>query len=52
MGFFVRMNYLIAYSDEIRQKVQLLIDQNSLSEVLLKKYTKVHDIRTDKALYQ
>ena len=46
------MNYLIAYSDEIRQKVQLLIDQNSLSEVLLQKYTKVHDIRTDKALYQ
>jgi hypothetical protein len=45
------MNYLIAYSEEIKQQVRLLISQNRLAEVLLQKYGAVHDIRTDKALY-
>ncbi|HUX90077.1 MAG TPA: YgjP-like metallopeptidase domain-containing protein [Gallionellaceae bacterium] len=45
------MNYLIAYSEEIKQQVRLLIGQNRLSEVLLQKYNAAHDIRTDKALY-
>lgn len=45
------MNYLIAYSEEIKRQVHLLISQNRLSEVLLQKYSTVHNIRTDKALY-
>jgi len=45
------MKYLIGYSEEIRQQVHLLIRQNRLSEVLLQKYSAVHDVRTDKALY-
>ncbi len=45
------MNYLLAYPDEIKQQVRLLISQNRLSEVLLQKYSAVHDIRTDRALY-
>lgn len=45
------MNYLIGYSEEIKQQVKLLISQNRLTEVLKQKYSAVHDIRTDKALY-
>ena len=45
------MNYLIAYSEEIKRQVRLLIGQNRLAEVLLQKYGAAHDIRTDKALY-
>jgi len=45
------MNYLIAYSEEIKQQVSLLISQNRLSDVLLQKYSAAHDIKTDKALY-
>lgn len=45
------MNYLIAYSEEIKNKVRSLISQNRLSEVLLQKYGAAHEIRTDSALY-
>ena len=45
------MNYLIAYSEEIRQRVHMLINQNRLSEVLLQKYGAAHEVRTDSALY-
>jgi UTP pyrophosphatase len=45
------MNYLLAYSDEIKRQVRLLVSQDKLSEVLLQKYSVLHDIRTDKALY-
>lgn len=45
------MNYLIGYSEEISQKVRMLISRNGLSELLLHKYSGVHDIQTDKALY-
>ena len=45
------MNYLIGYPDEIIQKANLLASQSRLSEVLLQKYSGMHDIRTDKALY-
>jgi UTP pyrophosphatase len=45
------MKYLVAYSEEIKNQVQMLISQSRLSEVLLQKYSAVHDIRTDKALY-
>jgi UTP pyrophosphatase len=45
------MNYLIGYSEEIKNQVGLLISQNKLGPVLLQKYSVVHEIRTDKALY-
>lgn len=46
------MKYLIAYSEEIKQHVRLLVSQNRLAEVLLQKYSAVqHEISTDKALY-
>ena len=45
------MNYLVGYSEEIKRQVAMLISQNRLSEVLLQKYSALHDIRTDKALY-
>lgn len=45
------MNYLIAYSEEIKNQVRLLISQNRLSQVLLDKYGSAHEIRTDSALY-
>ncbi len=46
------LKYLSAYSEQTRQQVSLLIDQNKLAEVLLKRYPAAHDIRNDKALYQ
>ena len=45
------MKYLSAYSEQTLQQVQLLIDQDRLGEVLLKRYPKAHDIRTDRGLY-
>jgi UTP pyrophosphatase len=45
------MKYLIAYSDEIQNKVRLLIDENKLGSLLLQKYGATHGIKTDSALY-
>src|SRR5262249_38803896 len=39
------------YSEQTLQQVQLLIDQDRLGEVLMKRYSKAHDIRTDRGLY-
>ncbi|MEC5215533.1 putative metal-dependent hydrolase [Actimicrobium sp. GrIS 1.19] len=46
------MTYLNGYSEEIRNQVQRLQDAGKLGELLLKKYQRAHDIRTDRALYQ
>jgi predicted metal-dependent hydrolase len=46
------MTYLNGYSEEIRSQVQRLQDAGKLGELLLKKYERAHDIRTDRALYQ
>ncbi|HJW57355.1 MAG TPA: YgjP-like metallopeptidase domain-containing protein [Burkholderiaceae bacterium] len=45
------MKYLGGYPEEIKRQVQSLVDNNTLSTILLKKYAIAHDIRTDKALY-
>ncbi len=45
------LKYLRAYSEQTQQQVAQLIAQNKLGEVLLKRYARPHDIRTDKALY-
>ena len=46
------LKYLSAYSEQTQQQVSQLIAQNKLGEVLLKRYGKPHDLRTDRALYQ
>jgi UTP pyrophosphatase len=46
-----KMRYLLAYSEDIRAQVGELISQGRLSEVLLNKYHELHEIRTDKAIY-
>jgi predicted metal-dependent hydrolase len=46
------LKYLSAYSEQVQQQVSQLIAQNRLGEVLLKRYSKAHDLRTDRALYQ
>ncbi|MYN27379.1 YgjP-like metallopeptidase domain-containing protein [Duganella levis] len=46
------LKYLSAYSEQTQQQVAQLIAKNQLGEVLLKRYNKPHDLRTDRALYQ
>ena len=45
------LKYLSAYSEQTQQQVAQLLAQKKLGEVLLKRYDKAHDVRTDKALY-
>ncbi|MGZ8190931.1 MAG: M48 metallopeptidase family protein [Methylococcaceae bacterium] len=45
------LKYLSGYSEKITGSVKLLIEQDKLGPMLLKKYPVTHDIRTDKALY-
>ncbi len=45
------MKYLTGYPEEIKHQVRLLINENQLATVLLKKYSGTHEIRTDSALY-
>ncbi|HEX7762583.1 MAG TPA: YgjP-like metallopeptidase domain-containing protein [Cellvibrio sp.] len=46
------LKYLGGYSPETLQKVQTLIEEDRLAEVLRVRYPSVHAIRTDNALYQ
>ncbi|NVD70910.1 M48 family peptidase [Duganella sp. BJB488] len=46
------LKYLSAYSEQTQQQVSQLLAQNRLGEVLLQRYSKAHELRTDKALYQ
>lgn len=43
--------YLAGYPPQLVAQVDLLLEQNQLAELLLKKYPQAHDVRTDKALY-
>ena len=45
------LKYLSGCSPTVTDQVQRLIDNNILTDVLLKKYPTRHDIKTDKALY-
>jgi predicted metal-dependent hydrolase len=47
-----QLKYLSAYSDQLQQQVSQLLAQDKLGEMLLKRYAKPHDLRTDRALYQ
>ena len=46
-----QLPYLTGYSPQTLQQVELLIKEQRLAEVLLKRYPHIHDIRTDNALY-
>ncbi len=46
------LTYLKAYPDHLQDQVKLLIKNGQLTTLLQKKYNKVHEIRTDKALYE
>ncbi|UGQ47885.1 YgjP-like metallopeptidase domain-containing protein [Massilia endophytica] len=45
------MKYLSAYSEQTRQQVAAILQQDRLGEVLLQRYPKAHGVRNDKALY-
>ena len=45
------MDYLGGYPADVVASVQQMIDQEKLGAWLLRKYANVHDIRTDRALY-
>jgi UTP pyrophosphatase len=45
------LKYLAGYSEGITGQVLQLISENRLGSFLLKKYPSVHDIRTEKGLY-
>lgn len=45
------LQYLAGYPAQTLQQVQSLIDAERLGEVLLKRYPRTHDVRTDHALY-
>lgn len=45
------LKYIKHYTQETQRQVQLLIEKQKLSEYLLEKYPKAHNIKTDKALF-
>jgi predicted metal-dependent hydrolase len=45
------LKYLAGYSEKVTGQVGVLIAENRLGSLLLKKYPETHDLRTDKALY-
>jgi predicted metal-dependent hydrolase len=45
------MKYLTGYSESITAQVNQLISEDRLGSILLKKYPSIHEIRTEKALY-
>ncbi|MES3023423.1 MAG: YgjP-like metallopeptidase domain-containing protein [Pseudomonadota bacterium] len=45
------LKYLSHYSDQTREQVSRLIEQDKLGEVLTSRYPRAHGVRTDKALY-
>lgn len=45
------LKYLSAYPESLKAQVQQLLSQERLGDMLLKKYSHTHSVRTDKALY-
>jgi predicted metal-dependent hydrolase len=48
----LELTYLKAYPDHLQDQVKLLIKNQQLTALLQKKYATIHEIRTDKALYE
>ncbi|WP_025821727.1 M48 metallopeptidase family protein [Shewanella marina] len=47
-----QLTYLNHYPDSIKQQVLQLIEQNKLGATLKRRYPQIHQLGTDKALYQ
>lgn len=47
-----QLKYLSGYPTETLSQVQQIISEGRLSDVLRHRYPRIHDIRTDNALYQ
>lgn len=45
------MNYLTVYNENINNQVRLLLEQGRLGAYLLEKYSSIHQVNNDKALY-
>lgn len=45
------LKYLAGYSSQVTDQVAELVAENRLGSVIVQKYPKTHDVRTDKALY-
>jgi predicted metal-dependent hydrolase len=45
------LKYLSAYPDQLRQQAAQLLAEDRLGELLLRRYPRAHEVRTDKALY-
>jgi predicted metal-dependent hydrolase len=45
------LKYLAGYSPQITAQVAELVAENRLGSVIVQRYPKTHDVRTDKALY-
>jgi predicted metal-dependent hydrolase len=46
-----RLKYLTGYSPQVTARVAQLVAEKRLGSVLVQRYPKAHDVRTDKALY-
>lgn len=46
-----RLKYLAGYSPQITNQVAQIIAEGRLGSLLVQRYPKVHDVRTDKSLY-
>ncbi len=46
-----RLKYLTGYPPQLTAQVAHLVTENRLGEVLVQRYPTVHDVRTDRALY-
>lgn len=46
-----RLKYLLGYPPELLAQVDELIEQGRLGESLSRRYADIHDVRTDRALY-
>jgi predicted metal-dependent hydrolase len=45
------LRYLTGYPQQVTVQIQKIIEEQRLSEALLRRYPVAHDIKTDKALY-
>jgi predicted metal-dependent hydrolase len=45
------LRYLSAYPEQLRQQAAQLLAQGRLGELLLRRYPRAHEVRTDRALY-
>jgi predicted metal-dependent hydrolase len=45
------LRYLTGYQQQVTVQIQKIIEEQRLSEALLRRYPVAHDIKTDKALY-